>query len=678
MMTATYSPEDNKLRLYSVARLDTDTYARMRAAGFIYAPQQKLFVAPKWTPEREDLLLDLCDGEIGDDDTSLVDRAMERAERFDDYRDSRLSDAEQAHATVSRITDGIPLGQPILVGHHSERHARKDQERIENGMRRAVKMWDTAQYWKSRAAGALHHAKYKLQPDVRHRRIKGLEADQRKHQTRADDAARFIRLWRAARRANVPETPESDTRTRVLAVLNVARVSLTPTPERPYRWSAWSEVNDGHMTVRDATLIALKQHGRTIADARRWLVHLANRLTYERAMLEESGGLGITRANIPVQVGGQVRVRNEWLTVLRLNRKDGVLVSVTTAARYCRVKGIEEIAEVRPPDPERVAAVKAVTSKPTLCNYPGEGFETLTRAEWDRLYSDGKGTQVIDATPTHGAHRVRKRWQYRGGVSQHISIFVSDLPRKEAPSLAKAPRRVPVDRAVIAPELDIRAETTRLHASNERRAAEQEEAAPFEALRQAAKTGVSVVVAPQLFPTPAPLARRMGEEADIHPGMRVLEPSAGTGCLIPFLATQGHNIVAVEVNSALAHALRVRFTEIAVHCADFLQLTADAIGGRFDRIVMNPPFRNGEDVAHIRHALRFLKPGGRLVAVCAQRAEFGTLADLHNGTYEPLPEGTFAEQGTGVRVALLVLDAPDVDDAAIDTRVQEASSSCGK
>jgi hypothetical protein len=37
-----------------------------------------------WTPEREDLLIELC-GEIADEDTSLVERAEERADRFVDY-----------------------------------------------------------------------------------------------------------------------------------------------------------------------------------------------------------------------------------------------------------------------------------------------------------------------------------------------------------------------------------------------------------------------------------------------------------------------------------------------------------------------------------------------------------------------------------------------------------------
>ncbi len=47
-------------------------------------------------------------------------------------------------------------------------------------MRKAVKLWETSKYWTDRAAGAIRHAKYKELPAVRARRIKGLEADQRK------------------------------------------------------------------------------------------------------------------------------------------------------------------------------------------------------------------------------------------------------------------------------------------------------------------------------------------------------------------------------------------------------------------------------------------------------------------------------------------------------------------
>jgi hypothetical protein len=79
--TATYSPEDNKIRIYPLHRLPADIYARVKAAGFGWAPKQELFVAPSWSPSREDLARELC-GEIGDEDTSLVDRAEAKAERL--------------------------------------------------------------------------------------------------------------------------------------------------------------------------------------------------------------------------------------------------------------------------------------------------------------------------------------------------------------------------------------------------------------------------------------------------------------------------------------------------------------------------------------------------------------------------------------------------------------------
>ena len=131
-ITATYSPEDNKLRLYASSRLDTETYERVKAAGFKWAPKQDLFVAPMWTPSREDLCIELA-GEIGDEDTTLVERAEVKADRLEDLSTRRAQDGDRAQSGVHAIADGIPFGQPILVGHHSERHARKDAEKIEKG-----------------------------------------------------------------------------------------------------------------------------------------------------------------------------------------------------------------------------------------------------------------------------------------------------------------------------------------------------------------------------------------------------------------------------------------------------------------------------------------------------------------------------------------------------------------
>lgn len=145
---ATYSPDDNKLRLYASLRLDEETYSLINKAGFRWAPKQELFVAPAWTPGREDVLLSLA-GDIEDEDSTLFDRQEQRAGRFSDYSDRRAVESEQALAHVDSLASAVPLGQPILVGHHSERRARRHAQKIENGMKRAVMLFERAEYWNS-------------------------------------------------------------------------------------------------------------------------------------------------------------------------------------------------------------------------------------------------------------------------------------------------------------------------------------------------------------------------------------------------------------------------------------------------------------------------------------------------------------------------------------------------
>ncbi|MCE5309690.1 MAG: methyltransferase [Acidobacteriales bacterium] len=162
----------------------------------------------------------------------------------------------------------------------------------------------------------------------------------------------------------------------------------------------------------------------------------------------------------------------------------------------------------------------------------------------------------------------------------------------------------------------------------------------------------------QLFPTPAPLAARMVKEANIpvcDPDFRLLEPSAGTGAILDQVFTCGGTITAVEINPKLAESMRQKWAAVDVRCADFLTCNGDL--GKFDRILMNPPFANGADIQHIRHAIKFLKPGGRLVAICAngprQQRELQPIAT----TWEPLPADTFKESGTGVNAVLMTVEA---------------------
>jgi protein-L-isoaspartate O-methyltransferase len=640
--TATYSPEDNKLRLYSVSRLPADVYARIKAAGFSWAPKQELFVAPMWTPGREDILLDLC-GEIGDEDTSLAERAEQRADRFEEYSDRRASDAESARKAVSAIADHIPLGQPILVGHHSEKHARRDAEKIENGMRRAVKMWETSKYWTDRAAGAIRNAKYKERPDVRARRIKGLESDERKQAKHVEQSQRFIAEWSSA--------AHELTRERAMSIANLDHISrcfpLAEYPRTPpasqYEgaMSLWSAMDGGVITAEQAREIALRVHRRSIAYSQRWLAHLANRLSYERAMLEADGG--IPAAKWDLQPGGRVLCRGEWATIMKVNRRGGQVTSVTTNARYVSKRNVEEINDYQPPAEGVAEKVTAAMKLPPMCNYPGADFVHMTRADWERRqFSDSPKSHLIKATEQHGAHRVRATPSRR--VSwQSDCVYLTDEKRKDPP----APKPTSSGPVVPPPERALEPAPAPRPAP---------EPTAYDAMRKSLRAGgVQVVSAPQLFPTPPELADSMVELAELQPEHLILEPSGGTARIILAIRKRikDAEIVAVEIKSHLAEILRSAY-RVPTHCRDFLQCNGEL--GTFDRVLMNPPFENAADIKHIEHALTMLKPGGRLVAICAngprQQERLQPMATI----WKDLPPGTFKAEGTGVNTALLVID----------------------
>ncbi|MGT6380924.1 DUF3560 domain-containing protein, partial [Escherichia coli] len=67
----------------------------------------------------------------------------------------------------------------------------------ENGMKRAVMLFERAEYWEERARSALLHAKYKERPDVRWRRIKKIEADLRKAEKTIAQSQKYLTMWRA-------------------------------------------------------------------------------------------------------------------------------------------------------------------------------------------------------------------------------------------------------------------------------------------------------------------------------------------------------------------------------------------------------------------------------------------------------------------------------------------------
>lgn len=135
--------------------------------------------------------------------------------------------------------------------------------------------------------------------------------------------------------------------------------------------------------------------------------------------------------------------------------------------------------------------------------------------------------------------------------------------------------------------------------------------------------------------TPAEVARLMVFYLGLETGKeRVLEPEVGTGNLVQALLDAGHpadKVTAVELNVQLSRRVRERFDNaVEVIQGDFLTEPLEL----FDRIVMNPPFRNVK--THVAAAVKHLEPGGICVALVPSTFHWDgmeTLEHLDNTTF---------------------------------------------
>ena len=152
--------------------------------------------------------------------------------------------------------------------------------------------------------------------------------------------------------------------------------------------------------------------------------------------------------------------------------------------------------------------------------------------------------------------------------------------------------------------------------------------------------------------------------ADIGDGMRVLEPSAGRGAIVRGVLSSADNVKVTmyELLAENCDALNAEFVPATtITPTDFLAVEPDPV---YDRVVMNPPFMNQSDIKHVNHALKFLKPGGLLVAVMGAgvtfrenklTVEFRKLVEDRGGFFQELPEKSFKESGTLVNTVVAVI-----------------------
>ncbi len=121
--------------------------------------------------------------------------------------------------------------------------------------------------------------------------------------------------------------------------------------------------------------------------------------------------------------------------------------------------------------------------------------------------------------------------------------------------------------------------------------------------------------AEQFYPTPDTLIAEMLSGIDFDTITTILEPSAGKGNIVKFIRAKERrhyrdelDIDTIELSPELRHILKGEKFRV-VH-DDFLSYQTLK---RYDLIVMNPPFRDGD--RHLLHALNFARGNGRIVCI---------------------------------------------------------------
>lgn len=127
---------------------------------------------------------------------------MTRRERLERKIEKRKEWAEKARkrsagrfGSAKALADQIPFGQPILVGHHSERRARRDAERIRGNMDKGCEEQRKAEHHESKASGLedqLERTVFSDDEDA----IEKLEARIAENEKVAETYVRINKAWR--------------------------------------------------------------------------------------------------------------------------------------------------------------------------------------------------------------------------------------------------------------------------------------------------------------------------------------------------------------------------------------------------------------------------------------------------------------------------------------------------
>jgi hypothetical protein len=84
-------------------------------------------------------------------------KKLDKALRFKTLAKKHAQKSNERCEVSRRMSDQIPMGQPILIGHHSERSHRAHLKRIDGHMSKAIEHDKTAKYYEQKADNILNN-----------------------------------------------------------------------------------------------------------------------------------------------------------------------------------------------------------------------------------------------------------------------------------------------------------------------------------------------------------------------------------------------------------------------------------------------------------------------------------------------------------------------------------------
>ncbi|OFJ54244.1 hypothetical protein BEL07_08440 [Mycolicibacterium grossiae] len=246
--------------------------------------------------------LDTAHRDVADAEADRAQRQSDRADALADKAGRRSADAAAAWEAEARASAAVPPGgEPIKIGHHSERRHRRSIERAHQTLGRAIEATDAAAEAARRAEVVAATTAHRHNPATVKNRIDKLEAEQRRDE-RARDGHRRV----------------------------LARTATTTYVD---------EFGPATGTHREQILARMAQRADEIAH---W------KSIYSA---QQQAGLANTYGPDTIAKGDLIKKRGAWYQVVRVNQKT-VSVQVQAGATWTHKIAYHEISEHQPGDPQ--------------------------------------------------------------------------------------------------------------------------------------------------------------------------------------------------------------------------------------------------------------------------------------------------------------------------------------